>query len=470
MKFKCPSCGMSLKAEPEWVGKIVRCPGCNTKLQIPEMPTTSTGGQPLPDAGGYSSGFSNEKDYSSSSGSDDTLNYEKTKPQREGWQESDPANPSVWVSLGIGSVLFVAWYGILYPFNPGPEVQSSQYNLMQYLAAMFIQRTWVNFAETFFFFWAMGIVYLKMQKLRHQREALFLDVLPVELGRAINSENVGNFIDHVYNLPHRLRDSLMVNRIRKGLELFEIKQSTGDVSSMMSSQSDIDSNRVGGSYALLKVFLWAIPILGFIGTVLGLSAAIGSMDLSDAKDIDKIIGSISKVTGGLGTAFDTTLLGLVLAMILQFPMSSLAKKEDDNLNDIDAFCNEVLLPRLEDGMGAAADDPAGLADILVQAVASSQKEFLTDLNELSKRMNEYAKNLDKRSDAFQSVVTKEFVNNTTLMRTEVQDAVKDNMRQASQYLGALETGIRSLNTVLKDLGEKQILIQQVKKKGWFSRE
>lgn len=473
MKFKCPSCSMSLKAEPEWVGKVVRCPGCNTKLQIPESAAASS---PAPDAPGLpgaseavaSSGGATHGDYSSTAGND--LNFEKSKPQREGWKETDPANPSVLLSLGIGAVMFVAWYGILYPFNPPSTLPATEYNMMQYLAAMFIQRTWVNFAETFFFTWAMGIVYLKFQKLRHQREALLLDVLPMEMGREIHSRNVGSFIDHVYNLPHRLRDSLMVNRIRKGLELFEVKQSTSDVSNMMSSQSDIDANRVGGSYSLLKVFLWAIPILGFIGTVLGLSAAIGSMDLSDAKDVDKIIGSISKVTGGLGTAFDTTLLGLVLAMILQFPMSSLAKKEDDNLNDIDAFCNDVLLPRLEDGMGADANEPAGLADALVQAVAGAQKEFLVDLNELSKRMNEYANNLDKRSDTFQAVVTKEFVNNTTLMRTELQETMKDSLRQTSQYIGALETGIRGLNTVLKDLGEKQIVIQQtVKKKGWFSR-
>lgn len=464
---------MSLKAEPEWVGKVVRCPGCNTKLQIPgdpaaEMPAPDAAGPALGAASAPAAASTTHGDYSSTSGGD--LSFQQSKPQREGWKEADPANPSIWLSLGIGAVLFVAWYGILYPFNPSPETPSSEYNFMQYLAAMFIQRTWVNFAETFFFTWAMGIVYLKLQKLRHQREALLLDVLPMELGREINSKNIGSFIDHVYNLPHRLRDSLMVNRIRKGLELFEIKQSTSAVGGMMSSQSDIDANRVGGSYALLKVFLWAIPILGFIGTVLGLSQAIGSMDLSDAKDVDKIIGSISQVTSGLGTAFDTTLLGLVLAMILQFPMSSLSKKEDDNLNDIDAFCNDILLPRLEETMGGN-QEPAGLADALVQAVAGAQKEFLVDLNELSKRMNEYANNLDKRSDTFQAVVTKEFINNTTLMRSEMQESLKDTLRQTSQYIGGLETGIRGLNTVLKELGEKQVIVQQtVKKKGWFGRD
>lgn len=456
---------MSLKAEPDMVGKIVRCPGCNSKLQIPALVSP-------PNIRSVASAPAAPATYSESSDSDqmeETEDYTRSRPQRTGWTEKDPTNPNILHSLAIGAVLFVSWYGMLYAFNPPTTMASSQYNLMQYLAAMFMQRTWVNFAETFFFMWAMGIVYLKFQKLAHQKEALLLDVLPAEFGQEINSQNVSSFIDHVYNLPHRLRDSLMVNRIRKALELFEIKTNVGDVSGMMSSQSDIDSARIGGSYSLLKVFLWAIPILGFIGTVLGLSQAISSMDLSDAKDIDKIIGSISKVTGGLGTAFDTTLLGLVLAMILQFPMSSLSKQEDDNLNNIDAFCNEVLIPRLNDGSGAGGGDAAAIADSVIKGLASAQSEFLTDLNELSKRMNAYATNLDRRTEAYQAMVTKEFVTNMTTMRAEVEASLRDSMKMTSQYLGALETGIRGLNTVLKELGEKQVIVQQVKKKGWFSR-
>jgi hypothetical protein len=240
---------------------------------------------------------------------------------------------------------------------------------------------------------------------------------------------------------------------------------------MMSSQSDIDSARIGGSYTMLKAFLWAIPLLGFIGTVVGLSHAIGGMSFSDMGNVDAIIKSLGAVTGGLGTAFDATLLGLVLAVSLNFPMNALAKNEDEMLNDIDAFCNEVLLPRLNDGAGAANGDTVAIADSVIKGLASAQKEFLVDLNELSKRMNDYAANLDKRSDAFQATVTKEFITNMTAMRTEVSASLRDSMKMTSQYIAALETGIRSLNTVLKELGQQQIVVQQVvKKKGWFSRE
>ncbi len=464
MKFKCPSCDMQLKAEPEMAGKVVRCPGCNTKLQIPGdaagggLPPPNEGGPPPPDAAGDSDSAPDAPHHTEDHGAaQEQPAYEQARQQRGGWEETDPTNPNMWLALAIGTVSTAAWYGIMFALPPG-----------SYMRELFCERTWVNYLETFFFFWAIGILYLKVQKLRHQKTALYLDVLPAELGEEVNSQNVPHFIDNLYALPARLRDSLMVNRIRKGLELFEVRQNNGEVATMMGAQSDIDSSRIGSSYALLKVFLWAIPILGFIGTVLGLSQAIGGIDLS-VMDVEKIMGSMGGVTSGLGTAFDTTLLGLMLAMILNFPINALSKAEDDNLNSIDAFCNEILMPRLNDGGGIAGGDTGGLMDTLVKAVASAQKDFLKDLNILSAKMNDYAMNLDRRVDSHQERVQKEFTDAMLRLREDLTAAVKDSVKVTTDYTRGLATGIQSLNEVLKDLGAKQVVIHQVKKKGWFSR-
>jgi biopolymer transport protein ExbB/TolQ len=203
--------------------------------------------------------------------------------------------------------------------------------------------------------------------------------------------------------------------------------------------------------------------------VLGLSTAIGSIDLSDTSNLDKIMGSIGNVTSGLGTAFDTTLLGLVLAMFLNFPMNTLSKAEDDNLNNIDAFCNEVLLPRLNDGGGIAGGDTGGLMDTLVKAVANAQKEFLVDLNALSAKIKDYADNLDKRAAAHQERVDAEFAMSLNRMREDLTNAVKDSVKTTSEYTRALSSGIQGLNNVLTELGGKQVIIHQTVKKGWFSR-
>jgi hypothetical protein len=145
------------------------------------------------------------------------------------------------------------------------------------------------------------------------------------------------------------------------------------------------------------------------------------------------------------------------------------KAEDDCLNSIDSFCNEVLLPRLNDGGSIAGGDTAGIMDTLVKAVANAQKEFLGDLNSLSAKIMEQANNLDRRATEHQARVDREFATALNLMRQDMTTAVTDSVKSTGDYMRAMSSGIQSLNNVLAQLGEKQILIHQVKKKGWFSR-
>jgi biopolymer transport protein ExbB/TolQ len=507
---------MQLQAEPEFAGKFVRCPGCNTKLQIPETVSSGTSLQGLvspkgtgaPDGGGY--------EEAATGAADGSVPYERSQFERGGWEEKDPTNPNGLLCFSIGLAATLLLGGILTPFNPPASVDHGSYNGLQWIASLFFKHWEVSFANFFMFAWAMTILFFKGQKLRHQRQALLLNVLPWELGSEINAENVGVFIDHLYKLPVRLRDSMMVNRIRKALELFEVKQNNDSVSHMLESQSDIDSMRIGGSYTLIKAFFWAIPILGFIGTVIGLSHAIGGMQFSNMEDIDAIMKSLGAVTGGLGTAFDATLLGLLLAMVLNFPLNTMSKDEDDCLNEVDAFCNEVLLPRLNDGGGLAGGDPAGMMNMLVTALTQVQRDFLGELTSVTTHIKEQSRQLEERAAAHEKKISEEFVNSMNRMRQELITSVSESVRatndytrslaeglsqhagkieekasseyatmmakirqdltgnlsesaqSTAEYVKAMTNAINGLNTVLAELGQKQIIVQQVKK-GWFGR-
>jgi len=490
---------MQLQAEPEHVGKYVRCPGCNTKLQIPPAASTNTtannlpapsslpapsaapapggmklhmpkGNAPAPNLPGPSISSSPSSSVPGQEAYDQAPaeeSVEEHRNQRGGWEEKDPTNPNGLVSFGIGLLVAALWLGFIYMFKAPDSKPHDQYSTMEFVASLFYKHMEVAFINTLFFTWAMSILVMKYRMLQHQRRALLLNVLPWEMGAEINADNVGNFIDHLYKLPRRLRDSMMVNRIRKALELFEVKQNNGAVVNMLGSQSDIDSMRIGGSYALLKAFLWAIPILGFIGTVIGLSHAIAGMAFENVENVEAVMESLKEVTGGLGTAFDATLLGLAFALMLNFPLNTMMKDEDDTLNDIDAFCNEVLLPRLNDGSGVASGDPTGMMDVLVKAVAASQQEFLGDLNALTAQVRTQAENLDRRAEAHQQKVTHEFSDLMVQMRADLTKNVLESVKLTSDYTKALAEGINNLNEVLKDLNGKQVVVQ--KKKGWFGR-
>lgn len=401
---------MKLMVEPEYAGSNVTCPSCGLNLTVPAASAGS-------DAGAAKAG-------------------------REAWKETDPTNPNIWIALGIGVGVFVLLYLLALPFT--------------YTRGLLYERGWVQFAETFFFGWGIGFLVLKFMKLRHQQSALRLDVLPEDIAREISKDNVGSFIQHVYSLPVKLRDSLMVNRVRKGLELFETRQVNAEVSTMMSNQSNIDGARIGGSYTLVKVFVWAIPILGFIGTVIGLSLAIGQfkgvMSPEAAKDPTLLMNSMGGVTAGLATAFDTTLLALIYSIILSLPMSSLQKLEEDNLTNVDAYCNENMLPRLNDGSNTAGGDMGALADVLSASITRAHTQFLTGLDAASKMVREQAEGLDKRATENQKLVQENFTKaiaafNETAGKTLTDlgksagtsiETLSTTLKKATEHVGALE--------------------------------
>ena len=177
----------------------------------------------------------------------------------------------------------------------------------------------------------------------------------------------------------------MVNRIRKGLEHFAVRQSNPEVASLMMSQSELDAASVNSSYAVVKVFIWAIPILGFIGTVLGISNAVGGFSgaLDQAQDIEVLKASLNEVTAGLAVAFDTTLVALVMSLLVSFPASIIQKREEDFLGKVDDYCSENLLKRLNDagGLAAVAGNTKNMMQALGAAMSENQGDILAGIKE-----------------------------------------------------------------------------------------
>ena len=433
MEFLCPHCQLNLIAEPEHAGRVVQCPGCNGRFHVPaESPTAP----PRLGSGVQAAA------------------RQAAPAHRSGWPEEDHANVNFWVSLGFGAAITATFLLLMLPFKGA------------YLSDIFLKRGWVNYAEVFLFVWGCVILALKLKKSKRQRQAMLLDILPLRLSAEINIDSVGAVIDHIYKLPVRLRDSLMVNRIRKGLELFEKRNHNAEVSSLLAAQSDIDANRTSGSYALLKVFLWAIPILGFIGTVQGLSIAVGSLDMTDPS---KFKDAISSLTGGLGIAFDTTLLGLVLSMIMSFPMATMQKQEEETLTLIDAFCTEKLLPRLNDTGSRGSRELLAHAESLpefARSLAKAHESFLTELQAAAAMLNATAVTLNQRLDSHQATVEGTFKLAVDELTNETRESLRKPAAQLNEYFHTLAIGIDSLNDTLKKLGSEKLVIQ---KRGFFSR-
>lgn len=93
MYFNCPSCKLGLSVSEEHAGKSARCPSCGNRVTVPSLEKASATG----DAATKATAGSGER--SADRGS--------AVKHRTGWQEQDPANPNLWVSLGLGIAINV---------------------------------------------------------------------------------------------------------------------------------------------------------------------------------------------------------------------------------------------------------------------------------------------------------------------------------------------------------------------------
>ncbi len=485
MKFSCPKCNVHLQAEVEQAGKAVKCPGCGTKIQIPasmgDKPDVTPITPAKPDLQPTDiSAMVPEQ--SRSAGEEMADENHEGLPELQEMQVGQGPHPSqvhIWMTMGIGLMSTFCWYLVMMMLPQ--KVEGADVTIGAYLRELFCERGVSQYVTTFLMFWCLAILIMKGINIRKQRRAMMIEALPSDIDSEINIHNLSEFHEHIINFPPMLRNTYIVNRIRKALEYFYIRQNNPEVTQMLASQSEIDANKVIGGYSMVKVFLWSIPIMGFIGTVIGIGGAIGGFGAvlgGEAGDMAAIKEPLMNVLDQLGVAFDTTLLALVFSIILSFPASSLQNSEEELITDIDEYCIDNLLRRLNDGgAGSNAGSDSGLLKAIGEAMAVNQKDMLkkfsniqdgmsSSLDNQQKYFKEVAGAIDtqldaigKRAETYESKLDKEFFG--TLERVE-----KGSIKAIENNVKPLAEGIQNLNQVLKELNGKQVVIQ---KKGWFSR-
>ena len=106
--------------------------------------------------------------------------------------------------------------------------------------------------------------------------------------------------------------------------------------------ADLATDRLHQSFALMRTISWAIPILGFLGTVMGITIAIANVTP------EQLDSSLPEVTGGLAIAFDTTAQALAMSMLLVFGSFLVERGEQSILNDVEQFGIDCLLTWFQD--------------------------------------------------------------------------------------------------------------------------
>ena len=249
-----------------------------------------------------------------------------------------------FLMAAISSVLF---YGVLALLPPSA------------FKSMFTERGWTTYAVVLLGFWTFYILFIKTRKIKLQRRPLNLPILPEESDFTLTVGTVDGVATILANNAESPKDFLVYRRIIQTLSNLRNFGQVADADAIFRSQAEQDENISESTYSLVSGFLWAIPILGFIGTVIGLSSAIGNFAgvLTASSDASELTPALKDVTAGLSTAFETTLVALAVALALQLLNTFVRKSEEEMLDACTEFCtqNIVMKLRLTDRRGAEGD-------------------------------------------------------------------------------------------------------------------
>ncbi len=247
------------------------------------------------------------------------------------------ASAPLWFGIGLGLTLTAALVlGVLAP--------QSEMCLM-------MDRCWTNWAVLLLSFWCMGMLYAKWAKTSIQMRALrVIDVVPRRGDFVLSPGTSAEVLRRIRHAAERPKEFMLFRRIDLALSNLGNIGEVRDVGAVFESQADSDASAVDSSYTVVRSLIWTIPILGFIGTVVGLSDAIGSFTkvLNDTSgDSSTIKSNLAPVVGGLATAFETTLVALVAAVVIQLLSTWVFKREEALLDAITDYTTEHVLSRLK---------------------------------------------------------------------------------------------------------------------------
>jgi len=231
------------------------------------------------------------------------------------------------------------------------------------------------------------------------------------------------------------------------LDLWSKTHSSIKITNQLETETEAFDLAQQNSYALPRILVWAIPILGFLGTVIGIGSAVGQFDsfLTNADDIDVLREGLTTVTGGLGTAFDTTFLALSISLIVMLPLAAVERQEQRLLTRIDLLLRKAILPVLPDANGVKG---AGVDQQLLKTVVNDAFErHLPNPEFLVEPAKIYAESAAKAIIIHLDPV-KTLAEESAAAITEARQSVVD---QADALKASLESGAIQINASVQSL-------------------
>ncbi len=271
-----------------------------------------------------------------------------------------------WIAFAVGVPVGL---GVLYLIQNGPWQNEVIQRYVQHLAEQVV---------VVLFFCCLGAFAAKLLGALREQYAQSQTLLPEWNGKPIPVAQVTQLQQALALQGKNATRSAIGRRIDNILSYVSNRSSTHGLDDQMRTLADNDAMALDGSYALTRFLIWAMPILGFLGTVLGITEAIGGIDP------EKMANDTSSITNGLTKAFDATALALSVTLVAMFFSYLVEKFEQSLLERVDQYVDAELSHRF---IRTAADisDSNALAVTAQELIEKQAALWATSLEKSEER-------------------------------------------------------------------------------------
>lgn len=184
--------------------------------------------------------------------------------------------------------------------------------------------------------WALAIMGYKGRATMRESKMLDMPLISVSEGTRILPGDAGQLLRPLQSLPEKQRGFLLPRALITALSRFQVTASVQSATDAANHVCESESNRLDSELSMVRYITWAIPSIGFIGTVRGIGSALGQAH-------EALAGNIAGVTASLGVAFNSTFIALLISMVVMFFMHQLQLIQERLVLDSYAYSENRLL-------------------------------------------------------------------------------------------------------------------------------
>ena len=165
---------------------------------------------------------------------------------------------------------------------------------------------------------------------------LDMPLVSIAEGSRVLPDDAGQLSRPLQSLPEEQQSYLLPRALQTGLSRFQVTSSVQSATEAVGTVCEAENNRLDSELSMVRYITWAIPSIGFIGTVRGIGAALGQAH-------EAMQGNIAGVTASLGVAFNSTFIALLISMVVMFFIHQLQLIQERLVLDSYSYCENRLL-------------------------------------------------------------------------------------------------------------------------------